>query len=453
MYFQTTEQWQQYYNDFTKQNLTTEDDPNAEFFAGHWLNLSETKPLSLEIFLSAINRLPKLGGEIHSRTSVDYEDVVTSNSSRPWFRRGEDNDSINGTQGNDRILSREGHDKISLGKGDDIVWTYTGNDVVFGGEGNDKIYMHEGNDFANGGAGNDLMHGGGGSDRIRGGDGDDTIFGGKGFYDKIYGNNGDDTLFGDGGQDWLWGSNDDDTLYGGVENDSLWGGNDQDILFGGDGDDWESGGAGDDTIFGGAGDDEMHGDRGNDFLACRDGEDWMIGGSGDDTLLTISDAGSPLYSINDADSVASSADSDDRLTGGSGADDFVISYQVSTNEELASNHLDEDGKIDWNSLVEDPTADVWLNWGGVETIDDFNRSEGDQIFIKGHSIALNKLTHIDTNDDGVLDSTQVVLQSDFNTVDPNALDLVGLLHFSDVLLTEEDLQIDDQFVDGEFLTL
>lgn len=450
MYFETKNEWQGYYNEFTRQNLSNESDSNAQFFAGHWLNLESATPFSVEVFLSAVNRLPKLGGEIHSRSSIQYEDAVTSNSSRSWFRRGEENDSINGTDGIDRILSREGDDKVDLGGGDDVVWAFTGNDTVFGGSGNDKIYLHEGNDFAEGGAGNDLMYGSLGNDRLRGDDGDDTIFGGAGLYDKLYGNNGNDTLYGDDGEDWLWGSNDNDTLFGGAQNDSLWGGNDDDSIFGGDGDDWESGGAGNDTILGGRGDDEMHGNRGNDFLACRDGEDWMDGGSGNDILLTISDAGVPVYSVDSSHNVNDSENGDDRLTGGSGADEFIISYQVSATEDNANEYRGEDGEVDWQSMVSDPDSGVWLNWGGVETIDDFNRAEGDQIFIKGHSIALNELSHVDTNDDGVVDSTRVILQSGFKTVNQDSADLVGVLHFDDVLLTEDDLQIEDDFVEGAF---
>lgn len=451
MYFETKDEWQGYYNEFTRENLSNETDPSAQFFAGHWLNLEGTTPFSIEVFLSAVNRLPKLGGEVHSRSSTNYENEVTSVSTRPWFRTGQENDSINGTDSIDRILSREGDDKIDLGAGDDIIWAYKGNDIVFGGNGNDKIYLHEGNDFSEGGAGNDLMYGSSGNDRLRGDNGDDTIFGGSGLYDKLYGNNGNDTLYGDKGEDWLWGSNNNDTLFGGAQNDSLWGGNDNDNLFGGDGDDWESGGAGNDTILGGRGDDEMHGDRGNDFLACRDGEDWMDGGSGNDILLTISDAGIPEYSVSDADKVKGSENSDDRLTGGTGADEFVISYQVSATDDKANAYrAGEEDDVDWQSMVSDPNSGVWLNWGGVETIDDFNRDEGDQIFIKGHSIALGELSYVDTNGDGVLDSTRVTLQSGYNTVDQNSSDLVGILHFDEVLLTEDDLQIEDDFVEGEF---
>ncbi|MEA5449218.1 hypothetical protein VB780_11605 [Leptolyngbya sp. CCNP1308] len=126
--------------------------------------------------------------------------------------------------------------------------------------------------------------------RITGSAGNDTLLGTQ-FNDTLQGLDGNDHLFGLGGDDSLSGGNNNDYLDGGLGNDSLSGGPGNDQLLGG---------PGDDTLDGGAGNDSLLGGPGNDSLLGGDGNDWLQGSS------------------------ASTPGEVDQLTGGAGADTFVL---------------------------------------------------------------------------------------------------------------------------------
>lgn len=117
---------------------------------------------------------------------------------------------------------------------------------------------------------------------------------------------GDDTLFGMDGNDRLLGGDGHDQLSGGTGNDDLAGGSGDDMLSGGDGDDVLDGGDGDDRLFGDHGDDRLLGGNGADLLVASRGFDIIDGGAGDDVLRVGDRAGFT------------------QLTGGDGADRFVV---------------------------------------------------------------------------------------------------------------------------------
>ncbi len=150
-------------------------------------------------------------------------------------------------------------------------------DLIVAGVGDDEINGKRGNDLIAGGLGNDLIQGGRGHDILRGdlnnrdpqsdiAGGDDIIHGGRG-NDRIGGKSGNDTLYGDQGKDAIWGDAGDDLL---------------------------DGGRGKDTLIGGIGSDQLVGGRGKDILTGVDpsaqaagfGEfDQMTGGKGADRFI------------------------------------------------------------------------------------------------------------------------------------------------------------------------
>ena len=149
---------------------------------------------------------------------------------------------------------------------------------------------------------------------------DDTIYG-YGEDDRLFGAGGNDNLYGGAGNDYLSGGDGGDRLYGENGNDNLVGGEGNDYLYGGHGNDSHDGGSGNDTIFGGIGNDTLTGNSGNDFLS---------GGIVTNGLSGL-----------------------DTMTGGSGADIFTLQS---------------------NSFMH------YLG-SGFATITDFNRSEGDIIWL------------------------------------------------------------------------
>ncbi len=129
---------------------------------------------------------------------------------------------------------------------------------------------------------------------------------GEDYY--IHSNSDSLTAYGNDGHDKMWGNSADDLLFGDAGNDYLSGGDGNDYLSGGDGNDYLSGALGDDELWGGLGNDYLLGNSGNDTLYGVSGDDKLYGGLGDDYL----------------DGYALSGVEYDILTGGDGADTFVL---------------------------------------------------------------------------------------------------------------------------------
>ncbi len=114
-------------------------------------------------------------------------------------------------------------------------------------------------------------------------------------------------------------------LHGGQGNDTLIGGAGNDLLIGGDGNDTLIGGAGNDFLIGGKGADRLVGSAGNDILAAGDVTSHLT----EEALRQISAAWAATKTVNDTvDDIVDEAVIDansDMLTGGSGADWFIIS--------------------------------------------------------------------------------------------------------------------------------
>jgi Ca2+-binding RTX toxin-like protein len=142
---------------------------------------------------------------------------------------------------------------------------------------------------------------------LTGGDGNNSLSGGPD-NDAISDGAGSDSLAGGGGNDTLDGGTGNDSLAGGDGNDSLTGGTGADSIDGGAGDDSLDGGTGNDRLTGGSGADSITGGDGDDSITLSTGGNTIDGGAGNDTLLGVDGATMP-----------------GSLTGGVGADQFVLS--------------------------------------------------------------------------------------------------------------------------------
>lgn len=276
------------------------------------------------------------------------------------------------TNGNDLIKADGADDYISAKAGNDTVYGGAGDDFIYGNDGNDVLYGGKGRDELMGGKGNDLLHGSGG-DYLGGGLGDDTLLGEA----------GDNVLNGGAGDDYIDGGEGTDTLILGnntgdygitdpynftLTNDSVVGeGNDtlksieKASFYGAWGDDlfdasaftsgkvYALGDDGNDTLLGGAGDDYFRGDSGNDLIEGGAGNDRLLGGYGNDKI----DGGAgddTLYGYGRFFKYNSQGEVKDTLTGGDGADLFVLGN--------VNNHYTGSGEA---------------------TITDFSLAEGDKI--------------------------------------------------------------------------
>ena len=218
----------------------------------------------------------------------------------------------------------------------------------------------------------------------------------------------------------------DDTLIGSAGVDILDGGYGDDIIDGGDGIDDLRGGYGDDRLLGGAGADILDGGRGND---------WLDGGDGDDLLILGADAGEPR--LGQQYDPAENPDGelnpetltvfeghpllgDDIAIGGAGADTFVLQPALNAKREIILKHMNDDRSINWRGVAgeNDEHHDHWPDSIGVDIIADFNKSEGDRIFIDGHTANIDVkgggIRYDDVNNDGVEESIITIVSNQPN---------------------------------------
>jgi Ca2+-binding RTX toxin-like protein len=288
-------------------------------------------------------------------------------------------DAIYGYKKNDLILGEDGPDSLYGWEGNDTLFGGWDDDLVLGNSGNDLLFGEDGFDTLDGGEGNDILNGGEDDDWLFGWAGADIISGGSGF-DSLYGEAGNDRLMGDSGDDILYGGSGTDTLDGGTGADTLIGGSGEKEVYIVDnvGDkivetpmtgqetvkssiDWDlsisyvddgsfsnlnpedqsgldhltlvgfnningTGNYLDNEIRGNKSSNILDGEGGNDKLFGRSGNDTLIGGEGNDRLN-----GGP---------------GDDSLTGGSGADTFVFKTLLEAVDTIADFNFSEGDKIE-----------------------------------------------------------------------------------------------------------
>ena len=229
---------------------------------------------------------------------------------------------------------------------DDIVGSANA-DTLVGSKFNEEIRGLAGDDLLTGKAGEDTLRGGEGNDLLKGGSGNDSLVGEAG-NDILEGNNGNDILKGIDGKDLLKGGQGNDTLVGGLGADIVLGGNDNDYLYG-DLENLEPTfsfpelGA-NDLLDGGNGNDNIFGLGGNDILKGGSGRDSLDGGIGNDII----------------DGYGSGADEFDTLTGGAGADKFILGGLNTT------------------------SSNTYYQGDGFAKISDYDASERDTIRVAGN---------------------------------------------------------------------
>jgi len=230
----------------------------------------------------------------------------------------------------------------ALTAADDVVINLTGNtldNILLGNAESNELLGQEGRDILLGLGGDDLLNGGLGVDRLVGGEGDDTYFVDS-RSDRIVelANQGVDTVYASSSY----------TLYSNLENLFLTG--DGDLSAGGNSlDNRLVGNDGNNVLAGGLGEDILEGGLGDDTYVLSDDKDTIIDTGGIDTIRSVLDinllAGienAELVGILNTNANGTSVDNIlvgnlgnntldgkggvDILTGGMGADSFVLSY-------------------------------------------------------------------------------------------------------------------------------
>jgi Ca2+-binding RTX toxin-like protein len=371
---------------------------------------------------SSDDRTFPIGLNTASTTQTTY--VVIYDDEKP-SRKTKGDDSANNIDlkgvnnsdtSDDTVLTGAGDDTVDAGKGNDIVFGQKGNDKIWGKEGNDYLLGGEGDDYLNGGDGKDYLDGGTGADTLEGGNGDDTYIVDN-VNDKIIDKpqTGVETVY--SSVNWTLGSGL-DNLYltdnatqgiGNNLNNKIYGNSQNNTLEGKEGNDELNGYDGNDNLFGGSGDDKLYGDFGDDYLNGGDGNDILDGGfDGADTLE--GGFGNDIYIVNNVndkiidspqtgiETVKASLD----WTLGAGLDNLILEgydkYNGTGNDlnnTITGNQYDNIlnggigndtliGKGGNDTITGGSGADTFVfesSSEGIDTITDFNYSEGDKIQI------------------------------------------------------------------------
>ena len=393
---------------------------------------------------------------IYKTVGTDENDLISGTDNKDTIDGGDGDDTLNGEAGNDRIFAGDGDDLVSGGDGKDKLWGNVGNDTISGGDGDDTITGGDGDDVITGEAGKDRLWGNADNDKISGGDDNDTLGGGD----------GDDTLNGDAGNDKIWAGDGNDLVSGGEGSDRITGDGGNDSISGGESDDTITGGDGDDTITGDAGNDKLWGDGGNDSISGgegddmiwdRMGEDVLDGGEGNDIFISRSDAGEPdIAQETDESKVYPDQpflDADDTLIGGLGADTFRFELLLDAKDEIVEKHADPiTGKVNWRKVAHenDNVHDHWVNGIGNDTILDFNKSEGDQIRIAGHTVQVDDIEYLDLNADGIDESIIHLISDQGGNGGAHDQDKLGTITVYGDLVEASDLTVNAGVFYGAF---
>ena len=139
-------------------------------------------------------------------------------------------------------------------------------------------------------------------------------------------------------------------------------------------------------------------------------------GAGNDRFVLLGDAGEPDPAQTDGatgrvDEPVEPDLAHDLVRGGAGEDVFVFRPLINAKEEILAKHTNDDGTIDWQGVAgeNDNVHDHWVEGIGNDTILGFNKAQGDQIRVEGHTASLESIEY---GSDERGDYSLIVLSSD-----------------------------------------
>lgn len=304
---------------------------------------------------------------------VQYEQgvILVAGDAAETLRGSDNDDFLIGGAGDDRIVSGKGHDAIAGEEGRDTL--------VLSGAPSDYTLVAEGSGYR--------LTAGGLSHYLRGielfefdGQVKITLAAmvdiAAGTGKPLVATQGDDVLIASRGADFVDGRAGDDSIFGRSGDDTLLGDTGNDLLYGGLGTDVLTGGSGADTLCGGTGADQMTGGFGADSFVVDSAADrvFELRGQGKDTVHSTVNWTLGLW----VEALT--------LLGDTAIDGFGNALGNELTGNSAANLLDGrkgddilDGGAGADQLSGGRGADqfVFNTTSGLDTITDFDRSEGD----------------------------------------------------------------------------
>ncbi|MHC5599267.1 MAG: hypothetical protein ACYTXC_25540 [Nostoc sp.] len=333
---------------------------NDNIDGGDGIDTADYSQLAQSITLSGVGTIQKAGG-LGQDQLLHIEKIVANASVA--------NNTIDASQSSAGVFITVNLQTQSLAANNvpvlgTLPFTVVNFDNVIGTNANDSIIGDNQNNQLSGGDGNDTLDGGLGIDTLNGGVGDDSYIVDS-TADTITeaANSGTDTVR--PSVSYTLGANLEKLRLTGISNINGTGNSLNNFLFANTANNTLNGRAGNDTLDGNLGNDILNGEDDNDSLQGGEGNDILNGGSGDDILIGVYPANILPPGLGETDT----------LTGGGGADRFILGDAV--------------------NIFYDDNNSANPGFGDFATLTDFDSSQ-DRIQLKG-SVQDYRLQVVETN--------------------------------------------------------
>lgn len=426
------------------------------------LNLNEGFTTDLNVFLSAYgtdiinDNMNALTGGAVDVTVYGEDWTLNGDTLNATADGGAGVDTIvlQATNGYTNLQNVSGFDKLVVTTELTTFWntsTYQGDDInIYAGSGNDlqasgDVFTVDASALVNYNADSSsdgsIDANSAGQLYFSGGDetgGTKFVITGGDSADSIYAGVNADTITGGLGNDLIYGNAGNDSISAGAGDDSVSGGDGNDNIQVADGNNWVDGGAGDDTITATAGNNNIAGGDGADSITTGAGNDTIVGGAGIDTIAAGTSYDTDLVTTGwqGTGNVITGGLGGDLLSGGAGVDTYLYtdtldSYGVNATADtitgFAAGTAVGHDVINLSGLIGDAglTAGVFLgiaaNLGAANSA--LNATAADTILQVVYVTADNAI-YGDTNDNGVVDAGDLVINLVGQSGTLNAVDFV-----------------------------
>ena len=141
-------------------------------------------------------------------------------------------------------------------------------------------------------------------------------------------------------------------------------------------------------------------------------------------------------------------EADDVLEGGDGADSFTFMLVQNGTDDIVAEHTNANGVINWAGVAgeNDYTHDHWVQGVGNDVVTDYNKEEGDEIRIQGHTVDITSIVY-GQDDQGEYSLISLGSQQGANGGAHDEDDLGTIKVYGDKI-TEADIDVDRMTFDS-----
>ena len=199
----------------------------------------------------------------------------------------------------------------------------------------------------------------------------------------------------------------------------------------------------------------------NDLITAGAGAQIIKAGGGRDKITLYSDAGEPDPAQTDGDEGRIDPPIDpeqaiDEVWGGQDRDQFLINFLIDATDEVIARHTRDDGSVNWRRVAgeNDDVHDHWVAGVGKEIIWDYSNQDGDQIYLRGHTVEIAEIKYgVDEHGD----YSEIILRSQQGDGANGGANTAAGAHDEDPLgcirvygdkVTEDDIKLRTNVFDG-----